>query len=95
MVLAHRYYYEQESGRIPDGLECDHLCRMRACVRPDHLDPVTRYEHSRREGRTKLTTEAVRAIRSSTERQRVLAQRYGVSQSQISRVRAGRCWRAC
>jgi DNA-binding transcriptional regulator YiaG len=40
-VLAHRWSYEQMVGSIPEGLELDHLCRTRACVRPDHLEPVT------------------------------------------------------
>lgn len=34
--------YELETGPIPDGLDLDHLCRVRACVRPSHLEPVTR-----------------------------------------------------
>ena len=38
---AHRVAYEIYIGPIPDGLELDHLCRNRACVRPDHLEPVT------------------------------------------------------
>jgi HNH endonuclease len=42
---AHRYSYEQLVGDIPDGLELDHLCRVRNCVRPDHLEPVTRREN--------------------------------------------------
>lgn len=39
-VYAHRFAYEIEVGRIPDGLCLDHLCRVRNCVRPSHLEPV-------------------------------------------------------
>ena len=38
---AHRWSYEHFVGPIPDGLHIDHLCRVRACVNPDHLEPVT------------------------------------------------------
>ena len=40
-VAAHRYAYEDELGPIPEGMDLDHLCRNRACVRPSHLEPVT------------------------------------------------------
>lgn len=40
-VYAHRVAYELFVGKIPPGLVIDHLCRNRACVRPDHLSPVT------------------------------------------------------
>lgn len=40
-AYAHRVAYELEVGPIPDGLVIDHLCRVRLCVRPDHLEPVT------------------------------------------------------
>lgn len=39
---AHRVAYEIAVGPIPEGLDLDHLCRTRACVRPDHLEPVDR-----------------------------------------------------
>lgn len=39
--LAHRYAYEEYVGPIPDGLEIDHLCRVRHCVNPWHLEAVT------------------------------------------------------
>lgn len=40
--LAHRFAYENLVGDIPDGLELDHLCRVRNCVNPAHLEAVTR-----------------------------------------------------
>jgi hypothetical protein len=44
-VLAHRIAYALVVGQIPAGLQLDHLCRNRACVRPEHLEPVTRREN--------------------------------------------------
>lgn len=40
-VGAHRYSYELIRGSISDGLTIDHLCRVRACVNPDHMEAVT------------------------------------------------------
>lgn len=48
VVAAHRLVYENLVGPIPDGLEMDHLCRVPACVNPDHLEPVTAKENNRR-----------------------------------------------
>jgi len=46
--LAHRLVYEALVGPIPKGLVIDHLCRIRNCVNPDHLEPVTVAENNRR-----------------------------------------------
>lgn len=47
-VPAHRWAYEHFIGPIPDGLQLDHLCRVRPCVNPEHLEPVTQAENIRR-----------------------------------------------
>jgi hypothetical protein len=47
-LRAHRAVYEMLVGEIPEGLVLDHLCRVRDCVNPDHLDPVTQRENAAR-----------------------------------------------
>jgi hypothetical protein len=47
-IMAHRLAYELSVGPIPDGLTIDHLCRVRACCNPAHLEPVTNRENIRR-----------------------------------------------
>lgn len=40
-VLGHRWAWESVNGPIPDGLMVDHLCRVKLCVNPGHMEIVT------------------------------------------------------
>lgn len=42
------FAYEFFIGKVPEGLELDHLCRNRACCNPWHLEPVTHLENIQR-----------------------------------------------
>lgn len=53
---VHRVAYELAKGPIPEGLEIDHLCRVRDCINPDHLEAVTHQENIRRVYERKDTT---------------------------------------
>lgn len=48
--LAHRWVYRNLVGAIPQGYNLDHLCRVRLCVNPDHLEPVTSKVNTNRGG---------------------------------------------
>lgn len=45
---AHRWSYLEFVGPIPEGYVVDHLCKVKNCVRPDHLEAVTAEENQRR-----------------------------------------------
>lgn len=50
-IRAHKFAYEQTVGPVPEGLTLDHVwprCTHKNCVRPDHLEPVTRGDNVRR-----------------------------------------------
>ena len=48
VLRAHRVAYILFVGPIAPRMQIDHICRRRACVRPDHLEAVTRAENIRR-----------------------------------------------
>lgn len=54
-VRAHRWLFERVYGAVPAGFELDHLCRIRHCVRPSHLEIVTHKENMRRGIRAQQT----------------------------------------
>lgn len=42
---AHVVLYEMFNSELVEGLDLDHKCRVRSCVNPEHLEPVTRREN--------------------------------------------------
>jgi hypothetical protein len=44
-IRVHQASYIAYIGEVPPGLEIDHLCRVRHCVNPDHLEAVTHREN--------------------------------------------------
>lgn len=50
VTQSHRLAYEHLVGPIPDGMQIDHLCEVKPCCNPLHLEVVTRSENLRRRG---------------------------------------------
>lgn len=61
-VAAHRFIYEQLIAPIPDGMQLDHLCRIRRCVRPDHCRIATNKENHEHVGVRLDSTSGVRGV---------------------------------
>lgn len=105
---AHRVAYEEYVGQIPAGLSVLHRCDNPRCINPDHLflgnhqdnmaDMVAKRRNATgaRHGQSKVTFEQVAAIRKEVGSQATIAKKYGLSQSQISRIKSGWSWdRSC
>jgi FixJ family two-component response regulator len=96
-LSAHRWSYEEHVGPVEEGMFIDHLCRVRECVNPAHLEPVTHAENCRRGALAKLTAEQVDEIRALVDQgwlQRDIAASYGISRPTVSNIKTGRSWRA-
>jgi hypothetical protein len=105
---AHRLLFELYRGPIPAGLTLDHTCRVRHCVNPAHLEPVTQTENRRRGVRATVPDEVVRFIRSQNIRIGRkgspprghsgatilgLSKMLGISRNTVHRIYTGQDWR--
>jgi hypothetical protein len=93
---AHRWFYEQENGPIPDGLVIDHLCRVTMCVNPEHLEPVVQAVNVYRGAGPRLRPEQVLEIRHALEigvPRRSLAQRFQVHKDTIGNIARRQTWK--
>jgi len=106
LVTAHIWYWEQEHGPVPAGMQLDHTChngtsclggpdcQHRRCVNPAHLEPVPCEVNVRRGRLASLTVEQVAAIRAAGNVPVAgLMARYGVSRATIAKIRSGEVWR--
>lgn len=100
-TVAHRAAWINARGPIAKGLFVCHKCDNPPCINPDHLFLGTHADNMRdmaAKGRAsrpsaKLTAEAVREIRESTQTSISLAQKFGVRPSAIRKAKAGSTWR--
>lgn len=106
--MAHRFAHRLFIGPIPDGLFVCHSCDVPACVNPDHLflgtqadnvnDCVAKDRHPAgiRNPAAKINPAVVSEIRglAGSVRQVDIAQRYGISQAQVSSIIRGASWRS-
>lgn len=94
-MYAHRKYYEGKYGPVPKGYELDHLCSNRACVNPDHLEPVLPRTNVRRSRAAKLDAQQIAKIRRMHAEgisRAELAAHFGVHPGHMSHIISGRYW---
>jgi hypothetical protein len=102
--LAHRYSWLVYKGPVPLGLCVLHRCDIAACVNPDHLFLGTKADNNtdlyakrrfaigEKNGQSKLTREMVAQIREAQGTQRSIAEKFGISQSGVSRIKNLQVW---
>src|SRR3954447_5104965 len=94
-VRLHRAMYERKRGPIPPGLEPDHLCKVKACINPDHIEAVTHTVNVRRQDRTILTFEKAETIRELLRQGRTpasIAREFGLHRASVYHIRNGTQW---
>ena len=93
---AHCVMYKERVGPIPEGLQLDHKCKVRPCVNPEHLEPVTTVENTRRGKNVKLSMREAKEIRDLVKcglfRHREIGRFYGISRPNVGDIAAHRRW---
>lgn len=94
---AHKFAYEHFIGPVAEGLELDHLCRIRCCVNPWHLEPKLHSENVRCGDQAKLSWVEVDKIRQiyseSNKTYKELAVQFNVYHGTIARVIREETWK--
>lgn len=106
--LLHRVMYAEANGLdvFTMGGVVMHSCGNHKCINPEHLamadqsanvlDCVAKGRKRPRRGAdspaARLSVSDIQAIRASTEKQKVIGLRYGITQGTVSRIRSGVRW---
>ena len=79
LVLAHRFAYAWAYGGIPEGMQVDHTCHVRACVKVEHLRLASNSENSRNRSGPHLTGTAtgVRNVHIAGKKYTVRIKKHG------------------
>lgn len=101
VTFLHRVIYELHNGSIKDDEVVRHTCDNPPCCNPKHLvagsqqDNLIDMVRKGRGGRQKLTCEQVEEIRERVkdEKQRDIADEYGVTESSISKIKHNAHWK--
>lgn len=110
VIGAHVFSYERSIGPIPTGMHVCHSCDNKGCVSPAHLflgtntdnrlDSVVKRRHAfgSRHGQAKIDEAQAEAIKRSWKEggvsQKQIAQQFGISQTQVSRIVNNQRWAA-
>ena len=88
LKMWHRLVWEVVYGEIPDGYEVNHLCKVRQCCNPTHLEILTRSEHRTKDNTGRYQERRVRVFAMHMAypylTQREIADEFNMSQSSVS-----------
>lgn len=105
MNLISRYLWEQEYGPISKGFCVLHKCDTPLCINLNHFFLGTRSDNNKdmafknryaigiKHPSHKLTENQVIQIRKDSDSQRIIAKKYGISQSQVGSIKTRRYWK--
>lgn len=102
-----RHILIRRLGDIPGTVVSRHTCDNKWCIRPDHIISGTPAENTQdwkergqkhdqwgeKNSSAKFTTEIIHQIRSASGLQKEIGKKFGVSKSQVSRIKRRETWR--